>query len=157
MGIEIPRHVAKAAGIPEDLDSSGGGHYRFPSPSRRRIAGVVYGIGALGAGLGAALGLPSGMWAVAAGLAALAFYHFITAWDVGVDETQALRAAGREVGFPVGHASATLRFEGVRSRPVWGVLLYSADDPPSRRALVRIDATAGRLLGEPYEEPIAPV
>ena len=154
MGIEIPKDVAKAAGVPHDLDSSVGGRYRFPSPARRRIAGGVYAIGALGAGLGAVLGLPSGMWAVAVVLTFLSFFHFVTAWEVRVDETQALRTAGGEVGFPVGHASATLRFEGVRSRPVWGVLLYSADDPPARRALVRIDATAGRLLGEPYEEPI---
>jgi hypothetical protein len=37
---------------------------------------------------------------------------------------------------------------------VWNVLVFSADDPPSQRGLVRVDAVDGRVV-ETYTEPIA--
>src|SRR4029079_12042454 len=51
-------------------------------------------------------------------------------------------------GVPVGHASAQLAWYGLRSRPAWRILLYSADDPPSLRGLVECDAVDGRGMGE---------
>ena len=50
--------------------------------------------------------------------------------------------ASRTVGFPVGHASAQLAWRGL-SRPAWRILLYSADEPPSLRGLVELDAVDG--------------
>ena len=52
-------------------------------------------------------------------------------WRMHVDETEALVAAQRAVGFPVGHASAQQVWRGLRSRPTWRVLCYSAEDPPA--------------------------
>lgn len=154
MGIEIPPEVAASEQVPEDLDSGVRGPYRFPSPKRRRISGSVYLATALLIAVGAAAGLPAGLWAAAAGMAILGLYHFATAWSLSVDDTAALQTAGRSIDFAVGHASAALTFEGVLSRPVWSVLIYSADDPPSTRALVRIDARTGALRHEPYVEEI---
>ncbi|HKA94163.1 MAG TPA: hypothetical protein VKE97_10180, partial [Acidimicrobiia bacterium] len=85
-------------------------------------------------------------------LAAISAYHFAAAWNLEVDQTQALVVATRTVGFPVGHASAQLAWRGVRSRPVWRILLYSADDPPTMRGLVELDAVDGHVMGE-YTEP----
>ena len=48
-------------------------------------------------------------------------------------------AATRQVGFPVGHASAQMGWRGLLSRPTWRILLYSADDPPEKRGLVLVD------------------
>jgi len=56
--------------------------------------------------------------------------------------------ATRTVGFPVGHASAQLTWRGLRSRPTWRILLYSADTPPSMRGLVELDAVDGTILGD---------
>jgi hypothetical protein len=81
-------------------------------------------------------------------LALIAIYHFATAWPLRIDQTESLAVAARTVGFPVGHASAQLAWRGLRSRPAWRILLYSADDPPSVRGLVELDAVDGRVLGE---------
>ena len=56
--------------------------------------------------------------------------------------------ATRTVGFPVGHASAQLAWYGLRSRPAWRILLYSADEPPSLRGLVECDGVDGHVIGE---------
>ena len=37
-------------------------------------------------------------------------------------------------------------------RPVWRILLYSADEPPTMRGLVEFDAVDGHVMGE-YTEP----
>jgi hypothetical protein len=63
-----------------------------------------------------------------------------------VDEKQALVAAQQAVGFPVGHASAQQVWHGLRSRPTWRVLCYSAEDPPKQRGLVLVDAVDGKVL-----------
>ena len=54
-------------------------------------------------------------------------------WNLDVDERDALVAATRQVGFAVGHASAQLGWRGLRSRPTWRILLYSAEEPPQKR------------------------
>ena len=153
-GIEIPREVAEAEGVPEDLDANVAGPYEFPSPTRRRMSGGVFLAGGALAVVGALLGLPSGIYVLAGALAIIGVYHFLTSWKLGTSAEEALAASGREVSFPVGHASAAVTFEGWRSRPVWHVLLYSADDPPTTRGLVRVDAVDGSIRGEPFEEEV---
>jgi hypothetical protein len=114
----------------------------------------------LGAGMlaaaGAMSGLPGGMWIVAASLVVLAGWHMLTAWPLEIRDSEALETAARSVSFPVGHSSGSIRFEGWRSRPIWNVLLYAADNPPSKRGLVLIDAVTGEVRGEPFEEVIGP-
>lgn len=138
--------------LPEDLDVTAYvGPYRFPNITRRRLAGGLY--------LALAV-LSFGAWwwsgnvglAVVAGvLVAIAGYHFLAGWNLAINEIDALAAATRAVGFPIGHASAQLGWMGLRSRPVWRVLCYSADSPPSFRGLVQIDGVDGRLIGEYIE------
>jgi hypothetical protein len=152
--IEIPEDVAAAVSLPEDLDSSVVGPYSVPDTARRRRAGTVYLVGALGVALLIAGGLPVGMWATAVvPLVLIGVYHFFAGWRLRVREGRALEAANREVQFPVGHASAALGFTGWRSRPVWNVLVFSADEPPSQRALVRIDGIDAHVI-ESYAEDV---
>ncbi len=153
-GIEIPREIADAEGVPEDLDANVVGPYEFPNPRRRRVSGLAFIGGGLLATLGAAVGWPSGMYVLAGLLLLVGGFHFLCAWELTTTAETALAAAGREVSFPVGHASAVVTFEGWRSRPVWQVLVYSADDPPTTRGLVRIDGVDGSVLGEAYEEEV---
>ncbi len=152
--IHIPQEVVDAAAVPDDLDSSILGDYEFPTPRRRRASAWVYLGGGLLAVAGAVAGLPSGMWAVAGGFLLLAIWNFAAAWPLNTTDGQAMAAAARAVGFTVGHSSGALRFEGWRARPVWSILLYSADDPPSRRGLVLVDGVNGELRGDVYEETL---
>ncbi len=153
-GIFIPADVAEAEALPDDLDASQVGPYRFPDPRRRRIAGGIYlGLAAvLAVGAVARPTLTGG--AVIA--AALAVWSFAAAWPLRVDERRALSLAAAQVPFPVGAVSAAVTFVGLRARPRWQVIVYSADDPPTRRALVEIDAVDATVTGEPYMETIPP-
>jgi hypothetical protein len=156
--IEIPAEVAASAAIPEDLDSSVVGEYHVPDTNRRRRAALAYFVGAaLVVGLIAARALPSTMWWTAVVvLITVGLAHLIAGWNLDVREGEALEIASRTVEFAVGHASASLGFVGWRARPVWNVLVFSADEPPSERGLVRIDGIDGTVVdhfSEPVPEP----
>ncbi len=151
--IEIPQHIADAEGVPEDLDSSIVGPYRFPNPRRRRLAAYLYLAGAALSGWAGAAIAP-GYWAVSAGFVLLALYHWMSAWELVIHQEQALDRAARAIDFPVGHVSAAVGFEGWRSKPVWNVIVYGADEPPAQRALVRLDGQTGELIDDPYVEPL---
>jgi hypothetical protein len=153
--IEIPDDVARAEAVPEDLDSSLVGPYTFPSLRRRRRGAFVLAGGAIVAAAGA-VGLARGMVVTASGLAILAVWHLAAAWPLAVDDATALDTANRETEFPVGHASAAVGFDGIRARPVWNVLVFSADEPPSRRGLVRVDGVDGHVVESYVEDNPAP-
>jgi hypothetical protein len=154
-GIHIPREVADAEGIPEDLDANVVGPYRFPDPRRRRLAGWIYLILAGSLGL---LAAPQPLvWFGVALAAVLAAWHLMSAWPLNLDQEDALAKAAGEVDFPVGHASAAVTFVGLRSRPRWHVVMYSADEPPSRRALVQFDGVSGDLVDQVYVEDVPAV
>lgn len=151
-GIHIDRGLADEIAIEEDLDSNVFGEFRFPSPDRRRLAGWVFVV----FGLVALISIDGG-WPVAVGFGVLAIWQFLSSWPLAVDENEAMTVAAAALDFPVGHASAAVRFHGWRSRPRWSVILYSAVEPPDQRALVVIDAVNGELAETPYVEEIAPV
>ncbi len=144
--------------LPEDLDVTAFvGPYTFPDIARRRIPGVLY---LLIAGACVALWVTQrdqsalvndGMLVAGAGLAAFGAYCFLSGWRLRVRETDALVEATRAVGFPVGHASAQLGWRGLRSRPTWRILLYSADEPPSMRGMVLVDGVDGEILDQIVE------
>lgn len=139
--------------LPEDLDVTAFvGPYLFPSMRRRRIPAYMYLVLAVLCTGGFAVSSNGGLLAAAIFLALVAAYHFASAWPLEVDQTEALLIATRTVGFPVGHASAQLAWRGLRARPVWRILLYSADTPPSMRGLVELDAVDGHVIGD-YTEP----
>lgn len=139
--------------LPADLDVTAYvGPYLFPSMRRRRIPATMYLVLALLCLGGYAISSNGGLLAAAIFLVLVAAYHFACAWPLEIDQTEALLIATRTVGFPVGHASAQLAWRGLRARPVWRILLYSADAPPSMRGLVELDAVDGHVIGD-YTEP----
>lgn len=148
-GIHIERDLADSLAIEEELDSNRFGPFRFPQPTRRRIAGWVFVVAAVVTPV-----VIDGGWLPAIGLLGLAAWNFASAWPLSVDEARALSIAGAAVEFPVGHASAAVTFRGLRSRPRWSVVLYSAEEPPDERALVVVDAVTGEVAEEPYVEPV---
>jgi hypothetical protein len=148
-GIFIERDLADSVAIEEELDSNVVGPYRFPEPTRRRAAGWVFVVGAV-----ITMVLIDGGWLPAIGFLALAAWNFASTWPLRVHEEEALSIAGSVVDFPVGHASAAITFHGLRSRPRWSVVLYSAEEPPDRRGLVVVDAITGEVAEEPYVEDV---
>lgn len=151
--IEVSAEVAAAAGMPEDLDANVLGPYEVPDPARRRRAGVVYFVGAALIAAGITAGLPAAMWIMAGILVAIGVYHLAASHHLEVREAAALTVANRASQYPVGHASAVLGFDGPLARPVWNVLIFSADEPPSKRGLVRVDGRTGAVV-ETYTEDV---
>ena len=139
--------------LPSDLDVSAfGGPYQFPDTSRRRIPGYLYlGISALSLLLWLISDQSSGLvnygfLVFAISLAAFAVYGLSSSWKMTINERDALVHASRAVDFAVGHASAQQVWRGVRSRPTWRVFCYSAQEPPTHRGLVLVDAVDGEIL-----------
>ncbi len=140
--------------LPDDLDVAGYvGPYLFPNNNRRRVPGYLYLASAAAAALAWLLTrshqpvLVNGgyLWA-ALGLGVVGIYHLLAGWNLDCDERDALVAATREVGFAVGHASAQLGWRGLRSRPTWRILLYSAENPPTKRGLVLVDGVDAEIV-----------
>ena len=145
--------------LPEDLDAAGYvGPYVFPDNNRRRIPGYLYLLTAAAcialwavAGDDAVL-VNDGFLVVGIVLALVGAYHLLAGFDLEVDETDALVAASRAVGFPIGHASAQMGWRGLRSRPTWRILLYSAEEPPKRRGFVLVDGVDGAIVDQLVED-----
>ncbi len=146
--------------LPAELDvSSYVGPYVFPNNSRRRMPGVIYLF--LGVVLAAVWGLTlrsdlpwvnGGYLIAAVALLLLGGYHFLAGKELRVDENDAFLIAVKEVGFPVGHASAQMGWRGWGSRPTWRILVFSNEPQPARRGLVLIDGVDGEVLEAVVEE-----
>jgi hypothetical protein len=144
--------------LPEDLNAADYvGPYQFPDNARRRIPGVLYiavavlllALWVLG-GDDAVLINDGFLWA-AIGLALFGVYCIVAGQPLNTDETDALVAATKAVGFAVGHASAQLGWRGLRSKPTWRILLFSAEEPPAQRGFVLVDAVTGDVLDQIVE------
>ncbi|MEA2829158.1 MAG: hypothetical protein QOG43_3597, partial [Actinomycetota bacterium] len=145
--------------LPAELDVTAYvGQYTFPDIRRRRWPAFVYLLVAVGCfALWAARGgdavlVNGGTLGAAIALLAIGAYHLAAAWPLSVSDGDALVAAARQVGFPVGHASAQLGWRGLRSRPTWRILLYSNEEPPKQRGLVLVDGVDGAVLDHFVED-----
>jgi len=144
--------------LPDDLNPAGYvGAYQFPDNSRRRWPGIIYLVVAAICVVVYVVARDNPVvnvgWLVgAAVLAVVGVISITSGWRMHVDEKDALKAAQRALGFPVGHASAQQVWRGLRSRPTWRVLCYSADDPPTRRGLVLVDAIDGSVVEHLVED-----
>jgi hypothetical protein len=145
--------------LPADLDVTGEvGPYTFPDNSRRRIPGLIYlGLAAVCIVLWATAGddavlVNDGILVVGIALALVGLGHLVTGVRMTLDEKDALVEATRMVGFPVGHAAAQMGWRGFASRPTWRILLFSADEPPTKRGLVLIDGVDGEVLDTIVED-----
>jgi hypothetical protein len=146
--------------LPEDLNASEFvGPYVFPNNNRRRIPGYLYLAGGAACvlawaltGRGDGVLVNGGFLFAGVLLVLIGAFHLVAGWDLDVDERDALAAAAREVGFPIGHASAQLGWRGLRSRPTWRILLYSAEDQPVKRGLVLVDGCDGTVVAHFTED-----
>jgi len=145
--------------LPVDLNAAEFvGAYEFPDNSRRRTPGVIYlALAAVCLAVflfsrDSSVLVNSGIGWAALVLGVMGLISLTSGWRMHTDEKQALVAAQQALEFPVGHASAQQVWHGIRSRPTWRVLCYSAEDPPLRRGLVLVDAVNGRVLQHLVED-----
>ncbi|HVT78546.1 MAG TPA: hypothetical protein VHD87_16020 [Acidimicrobiales bacterium] len=145
--------------LPADLDlDKYVGVTTFPDPGRRRLVGALWIAVAAGAGAivatqgtdGVLVNKGLAFFAIGSGL--IGFYHLVAGTGLSIRETDALAIASKQVGFPIGHASAQLGFQGLLARPTWRILLYSAENPPRKRGMVLIDGRSAAVLGDYVED-----
>lgn len=140
--------------LPDDLNAAGYvGPYLFPNNNRRRIPAILYWVIAAGCLVlwfttkdSNPVLVNGGYVAAAIALVLIGIYSFVAGWNLDVDERDALVVATRQVGFPVGHASAQMGWRGLLSRPTWRILVYSAEEPPDTRGLVLVDGVDGEVV-----------
>ncbi len=156
---EAPERLDDAEGsgpgdvLPDDLQPHlvDPEEYVFPNNNRRRVPGYLYVAIAIVLVVivlvwGDSDFVNAGYLGAAAILGAFGAYSIVAGWNLDVDERDALVAAIGEVGFPVGHASAQMGWRGLLSRPMWRILLYSADEPPTRRGFVLVDGVDASII-----------
>ncbi len=130
----------------------------FPDPGRRRIVGLGWiAVGAVAFAITASNGtdgvlVNNGLVGFAIACALIGLYHVVAGTSLKIRETDALVIASKEVGFPIGHASAQLGFQGLLAKPTWRILVYSADNPPTKRGMVLINGRTGTVLGNYVED-----
>ena len=145
--------------LPEDLQPGmvDMEDYLFPDNARRRIPGLMYliigfGLIALALVKGDAVFTNRGFLAAGIALVAFGIYSYVSGWPLVLDEQDALVAAGVDAKFTVGHASAQMGWRGILSRPVWRILLYSAEEQPKRRAFIMVDGVDGSIVERIIED-----
>jgi len=139
--------------LPADLNvAEASTDYLLPNNNRRRIPATIYLLIAVACIVLWATQRDSSplvndgyLW-VGIILGVFAVFGFVAGRTLLVDETEALATANTTVGFTIGHASAQMVWRGWLSRPVWRLLAYSADNPPSRRAIVLVDGLSGEVV-----------
>src|SRR3954447_3394969 len=149
----VPSDAEVRDALPEDLNvSEFVGPYVFPNNNRRRVPGYLYlliGFSCIGgwalAGSEGVL-VNDGFLAAGISLILIGAYHLLAGWNLDVDERDALVAATEWVAFPVGHASAQPGRRRLARRPTWRILLYSAENPPTRRGLVLVDGVDAEIV-----------
>ncbi len=145
--------------LPDDLQPAlaDRDEYVFPNNSRRRIPGYLY------LATAALLALcyfffpdsayiNKGVLYAAVFLFVLGAYSVLAGRNLAVDERQALLSASSACGFAVGHASAQMVWRGWLSKPVWRILLFSAEEPPLQRGFVVVDGTTSKVLESIVED-----
>jgi hypothetical protein len=145
--------------LPADLDlDEYVGVTTFPDPGRRKLVGVLWiVVGAIAGAVVAANGtdgvlVNKGLLFFAIGAAIIGVYHLVAGANLKIRETDALAIASKHVGFTIGHASAQLGFQGLLSRPTWRILLYSSENPPTKRGMVLVDGRTSAVLGDYVED-----
>jgi hypothetical protein len=130
----------------------------FPDPGRRRAVGVLWLVIAGIAGTVVAIKgtdgvlVNKGLLFFAVGAAAIGLYQVVAGAGLKIRDADALAIASKHVGFPIGHASAQLGFQGLLARPTWRILLYSSENPPQKRGMVLIDGRTAAVLGDYVED-----
>ncbi|RIK06429.1 MAG: hypothetical protein DCC49_11460 [Acidobacteria bacterium] len=130
--------------------------FAFPDVRRRLIGAIClvgFGVGLIiGALFWSAPAYNAGFPVAGIAVTLLGTYFGLAAWKLQVSEAEAIRIAAEELGFPIGPASVSVGWRGLRSRPIWRILVYSHEAPPKMRGLVLIDAVDGVLVSK-IEEP----
>jgi len=156
-GIEIDKDVAKESLLPDDLNSLAVGSYVVPDPSKRKqypyvVLGVVLLIYITSLMIDFVSFVP-----VIIILSIVSLLLFVVNNKFKIRQQEVIEKISNNIDHSIGYYSIALTFQFTLKQiltPVWTVIVYSHENPPSNKTIIEISAFSGRVITEPYTEKL---
>src|SRR5210317_404262 len=156
-GIEIDKNVAKESLLPDDLNSLAVGSYVVPDPSKRKqypyvVLGVVLLIYITSLMIDFVSFVP-----VIIILSIVSLLLFVVNNKFKIRQKEVIEKISNNIDHSIGYYSIALTFQFTLKQiltPVWTVIVYSHENPPSNKTIIEISAFSGRVITEPYTEKL---
>ena len=156
-GIEIDKDVAKETLLPDDLNSLAVGSYVVPDPSKRKqypyvVLGVVLLIYITSLMIDFVSFVP-----VIIILSIVSLLLFVVNNEFKIRQHEVIEKISNNIVHSIGYYSIALTFQFTLKQiltPVWTVIVYSHENPPSNKTIIEISAFSGRVITEPYTEKL---
>jgi hypothetical protein len=156
-GIEIDKDVAKETLLPDDLNSLAVGSYVVPDPSKRKqypyvVLGVVLLIYITSLIIDFVSFVP-----VIIILSIVSLLLFVVNNKYKIRQQEVIEKISNSIDHSIGYYSIALTFQFTFKQiltPVWTVIVYSHENPPSNKTIIEISAYSGRVITEPYTEKL---
>jgi hypothetical protein len=156
-GIEIDKDVAKETLLPDDLNSLAVGSYVVPDPSKRKqypyvVLGVVLLIYITSLMIDFVSFVP-----VIIILSIVSLLLFVVNNKYKIRQQEVIEKISNSIDHSIGYYSIALTFQFTFKQiltPVWTVIVYSHENPPSNKTIIEISAYSGRVITEPYTEKL---
>ncbi|MDA3037555.1 MAG: hypothetical protein O3B30_04220 [Actinomycetota bacterium] len=156
-GIEIDKDVAKETLLPDDLNSLAVGSYVVPDPSKRKqypyvVLGVVLLIYITSLMIDFVSFVP-----VIIILSIVLLLLFVVNNKFKIRQQEVIEKISNNIDHSIGYYSIALTFQFTLKQiltPVWTVIVYSHENPPSNKTIIEISAFSGRVITEPYTEKL---
>jgi len=156
-GIEIDNDVAEETLLPDDLNSLAVGSYVVPDPSKRKqypyvVLGVVLLIYITSLMIDFVSFVP-----VIIILSIVSLLLFVVNNEFKIRQQEVIEKISNNIDHSIGYYSIALTFQFTLKQiltPVWTVIVYSHENPPSNKTIIEISAFSGRVITEPYTEKL---
>jgi len=156
-GIEIDKDVAEETLLPDDLNSLAVGSYVVPDPSKRKqypyvVLGVVLLIYITSLMIDFVSFVP-----VIIILSIVSLLLFVVNNEFKIRQQEVIEKILNNIDHSIGYYSIALTFQFTLKQiltPVWTVIVYSHENPPSNKTIIEISAFSGRVITEPYTEKL---
>ena len=156
-GIEIDNDVAEETLLPDDLNSLAVGSYVVPDPSKRKqypyvVLGVVLLIYITSLMIDFVSFVP-----VIIILSIVSLLLFVVNNKFTIRQQEVIEKISNNIDHSIGYYSIALTFQFTLKQiltPVWTVIVYSHENPPSNKTIIEISAFSGRVITEPYTEKL---
>ena len=151
-GIDISEADASKENLPEDLNSLAYGAYRLPDLSRRRLFAYIILFFCISS-FTLSYFLQIRIFTYPGVIFLIIFvYIYSLNNQIKIDQSEVIETTAKYIDHSVGYYSVALTFNGLFLHPVWTVIIYDHNIPPSCRSIIEINANTSELIGEVYKE-----
>jgi len=156
-GIEIDKDIAEENLLPDDLNSLAVGSYVVPDPRKRKqYPYVVLGVVLLSFITSLIIDFVSFIPVIII-LSIIALLLFLVNNKFKIQQQEVIERITNNIDHSIGYYSIALTFQFTFKNiltPVWTVIVYSHENPPSNKTIIEINAFSGKVITEPYTEKL---